>query len=104
MKKNDIYIASYAKFPSGITASTLYKEVVLGIILDRYSGEIKDVECSFVTRTARQYVKELLMGRSLNDVEEIIKDVEDNYFGMAKKSFVAVLINSYKRYKIISKE
>ncbi|MCC9293310.1 DUF3870 domain-containing protein [Clostridium sp. WLY-B-L2] len=105
MKKDNIFITGYAKLPKGITASQLYGgEVVIGVIVNRYSGEIQDIECSFVTDTAKKYAKELLIGRNLNDIREIVSDIEDNYFGMAKKSFIAVLINCYERYKIIVKK
>ncbi|MHC6180758.1 DUF3870 domain-containing protein [Clostridium sp. JNZ X4-2] len=101
MKKNNIFITGYAKLPKGITATEIYNEIVIGIIINRCSGEIQDVECSFVTDTAKKYAKNLLIGKNLNNVKEIVGDIEDNYFGMAKKSFIAVLINCYERYKII---
>ncbi len=105
LKQDNIFITGYAKLPKGITASQLYGgEVVIGVIVNRYSGEIQDIECSFVTDTAKKYAKELLIRKNLNDIEGIVSDIEDNYFGMAKKSFIAVLINCYERYKMIVKK
>lgn len=104
LKKDIIFITGYAKLPNGITVTELYNEMVMGVILNRHSGEIKDVECSFITSTAKKYTRELLIGRNLNDAKEIMRDIEDNYFGMAKKSFMAVLMNCYERYKMISRE
>jgi hypothetical protein len=102
LKKDNIFITGYAKLPKGITASQLYGgEIVIGIILNRYSSRILDAECSFVTDTAKKYAKELLVNKDLNDIDEIIADVEDNYFGMAKKSFIAVLTNCYEKYRIM---
>ena len=101
MKKYNVFITGYAKLPKGITAAEIYNEIVIGIIVNRYSGEIQDMECSFVTDTAKKYAKELLIGKNLNNIKEIVSDIEDNYFGMAKKSFIAVLINCHERYKII---
>lgn len=96
---NQIFITGYAKLPQGITAAELYHIIAVGIIVDGDTGEIFDVDCTLVTRVAREYVKKLCVGRTIDDMEVIEKAFNEKYFGSARKALISALRTCSEKFK-----
>ncbi|MCK8059538.1 MULTISPECIES: DUF3870 domain-containing protein [unclassified Fusibacter] len=103
MNENIIFVTGYAKLPQGITATELYTVIAVGVLLDRETGLITDVDCSLVTTVARQFVKELIVGKSILDLESIEKAFTERYHGSARKALLSSLKIINEKYQNILK-
>lgn len=99
--KNKVFISGYAKLPTGITASELYKVIVVGLLIEKDSGRIVDAECSLVTDLAKQMFKEITVNKNINDIESIEKVFVECYYGSAKKAVISALKTCYEKYNQI---
>jgi len=97
----EIFITGYAKLPQGITATELYKVIVVGLIVDKHSGIILDVDCSLVTRAAKEFIKELVVGKNIMDYDEIQNAFKYKYYGSAKKALISAMKTCHEKYKQI---
>lgn len=101
MENREILITGYADVPQGNAASELYTTIALGLVVDRLTGEILDVDCSLVTQIARDFVKQLVLHKNLNELELIEEAFNTRYFGSARKALImAVRICSEKFRRI----
>jgi len=99
---NRIFISGYAKLPKGITASELYGVIVVGLLINRNTGEILDAEASLVTDVARTFFKNHLIGENINNIDFIEKTFRDCYFGSARKAIISALRTCYEKYSQVS--
>ncbi len=97
MNDNSIFITGYAKLPHGITASSLYSVIAVGVILDSETGIVEDVDCSLVTSTAKRFVREVVMGKNILDYDSIATVFNERYHGSARKALLSA-------FKIISEK
>jgi len=95
---DSIFVSGYAKFPQNITGHELYKEVAIGLLIDKKTGKIIDVDCSLITRTAREFAAEILIGRNIRNLEPAVADFENHYFGHARGALIASLRSAQKQY------
>ena len=95
---DSIFVSGYAKFPQNITGHELYKEVAIGLIIEKESGKIIDVDCSLITRTAREFAAEILLGRNIHDLAPAVAEFENHYFGHARGALIASLRSAQKQY------
>ena len=93
-----IFVSGYAKFPQNITGHELYKDVAIGLLIDKQTGKIIDVDCSLITRTAREFAAEILIGRNIRNLEPAVADFENHYFGHARGALIASLQSAQKQY------
>lgn len=49
MERTEIFVTGYAKLPQGITAAELYSIIAVGMLVDRNTGVIGDVDCTLAT-------------------------------------------------------
>lgn len=96
-----VFVSGYAKLPSGITASELYKIIVVGLVVDRETGLIIDGECSLVTGIAKRFFSDIVVNKNLNNIEEIEQEFIDVYYGSAKKALISAMKTCYERYNQI---
>ncbi len=89
MNDNSIFITGYAKLPHGITASSLYSVIVVGVVLDSKTGIVEDVDCSLVTSTAKKLIKDLVVGRNILDYDGIVELLTERYHGSARKALMS---------------
>ncbi|RKD20935.1 protein of unknown function [Caminicella sporogenes DSM 14501] len=101
MEPYEIFITGYAKLPKGITATELYHVIAVGLIVDKYTGKILDVDCSLVTRVAKQFIKNLVVGKNLKDFDSIQNDLKNHYYGSAKKALISAFKTCHEKYKQI---
>ncbi len=101
MENREILITGYARIPQGLAASEIYTTIALGLLVDRETGEIMDVDCSLITQIARDFVKQLVLHKNLNELDVIEEAFNTRYFGSARKALVlAVRICSEKYHRI----
>lgn len=91
MHEDLIFITGYAKFPGGITAQELYSVIAVGVIVNKQTGVIEDVDCSLVTTVARQFVRDLLVDRSIVNYDQIQAVFKARYHGSARKALLSAL-------------
>lgn len=98
MERKKIFISGYAKLPEGITATELYKVVAIGLIVDRNTSEILEVDVTLSTSTGKRFISDLLVGRKLLDIDEIESSIKGGYFGSAKKAIIMSIRKCYEKY------
>lgn len=99
MTSPKIFISGYAKLPRGITATELYSVVAVGLLVNRYTGEILDAEASLVTTVAQNFLRNRLIGENLNHIDEIESIFKECYFGSARKAIISALRTCHEKYK-----
>ncbi len=104
MQNNQIFISGYAKLPQGITAAELYTVIAVGMVIDKVTGEILEVDCTLSTDVAKCFVKRLLVGQNLNDLESIEATFSESYFGSAKKALLSAIRIANERFLNIKKD
>ncbi|MCT4633303.1 MAG: DUF3870 domain-containing protein [Firmicutes bacterium] len=98
MEKRDIFLTGYAKLPRGITATELYSVIAVGIVVEYPSGNIKDVDCSLVTSTAKVFVKDMMVGKNIMDFDVIERDFNTVYFGSARKALISAVKSCHEKF------
>ncbi|TCO71349.1 uncharacterized protein DUF3870 [Marinisporobacter balticus] len=96
-----IFISGYAKLPKGITSTELYSVIAVGVLVNRYTGEVFEAEASLVTSVAKDFFRNHLVGKNLNNFDEIEKMFKENYFGSARKAIISALRTCYEKYEQI---
>ncbi|MEW6523335.1 MAG: DUF3870 domain-containing protein [Bacillota bacterium] len=95
-----LFITGYAKLPSGITATELFKIVGVGLEVDAVTGTILAADCTLATDVGRQFVARLLVGKSIDtDVVTMIKSIECWYHGSAQKAIVTALRICHEKFR-----
>lgn len=102
MESQTILITGYAKLPQGIAATEIYPAIALGLVVDRETGEVLDVDCSLVTQIARDFVKDLILHRNLKESEEIEALFNARFFGSARKSLILALRTCSEKYRALT--
>ncbi|MCT4604610.1 MAG: DUF3870 domain-containing protein [Marinisporobacter sp.] len=101
MLPNKVFISGYAKLPKGITATELYSVISVGLLVNRYTGEILDAEASLVTTVAKNFFKNNLVGENINHVDEIEKIFKESYYGSARKAIISALRTCHEKFRQI---
>jgi hypothetical protein len=101
MERKEIFVTGYAKLPQGITAAELYSIIAVGMMVDRETGLIADVDCTLATEMGKNFVKNLVIGKNLNEVEAIDAEFNLNYYGSAKKALISAIRTCNEKYRQI---
>jgi len=104
VETQEILITGYAKVPQGLAASELYTTIALGLLVDKNTGEILDVDCSLVTQIARDFVKQLIIHKNLNELDVIEEALNTRYFGSARKALILAVRACLDKYQAIGTE
>ncbi|MCX7779360.1 MAG: DUF3870 domain-containing protein [Negativicutes bacterium] len=103
MKKSagqQVLFSGYAKLPTGITASEMYKVIGVVVLIDVDTGEIVEADCTLATHVARKHVSSALIGYSLkNGPDQILRVIDQIYQGSAKKAIITALRIIYDKYR-----
>lgn len=95
-----ILFSGYAKLPTGITASEMYKVIGLVVLIDVDTGEIVEADCTLATKVARKHVSETLVGQTVkNGPDHILRQIDQVYQGSAKKAVITALRIIYDKYR-----
>lgn len=95
-----VLFSGYAKLPTGITATELYRVIGLVILIDVETETIVEADCTLATETARKHVAETLLGQSLkHGPEPLVRLIDQVYQGSAKKAIITSLRICYDKYR-----
>ena len=99
-KAREVLFSGYAKLPTGITASEMYRVIGIIVLIDMEEEKIIDADCTLATGLARRTVIGLLNGQSIKDgVGDIATKVDEVYQGSAKKAVITALRIIYDKYR-----
>ena len=108
MPNKKVLFSGYAKLPTGITASEMYKVIGLITVIDIETGIIEEADCTLATELARRHLCAYIVGYNINDGPEKLQEILDTaYQGSAKKAFstaIRIIYDKYKSYKTESNE
>ena len=103
MQDKKVLFSGYAKLPTGITASEMYKVIGIIVVVDMKTGLIENADCTLATNTAKNHVCKHIIGYNLSNGPEGLQEVlEDVYQGSAKKAVttaIRIIYDKYKSYK-----
>jgi hypothetical protein len=94
-----ILFSGYAKLPTGITASEIYKVIGVVLSIDEDTGNIIEADCTLATAVARNHVSSILVGNSISNPDYLVKIVDTTYQGSAKKAIITAIRIIYDKYR-----
>ncbi|MBP2635899.1 MAG: hypothetical protein H6Q72_1806 [Firmicutes bacterium] len=94
-----ILFSGYAKLPTGITASEIYKVIGVVISVDEDTALIMEADCTLATAVARNHVSSILIGKSINNPDQLVRIVDKTYQGSAKKAIITAIRIIYDKYR-----
>lgn len=90
--RDTIFVTSYAKLPTAITAEKLYQVIAIGLEVEPLTGEIVDGDCTLATELGRDFFKRVVIGHNIETgSEELMKEFETRYQGSARKAILTAL-------------
>jgi hypothetical protein len=99
-KMREVLFSGYAKLPTGITASEMYRVIGIIVLIDMEEEVILKADCTLATELARTTVSDLLVGKSIKDgVGEIAAHVDEAYQGSAKKAIITAMRIIYDKFR-----
>lgn len=99
IQRKHILFSGYAKLPTGITASEIYKVIGVVLLIDEDTGNILEADCTLATAVARNHVSSILIGRSITNPENLVRIVDTTYHGSAKKAIITAIRIIYDKYR-----
>lgn len=103
VSENMILFSGYAKLPTGITASEIYKLIGIIVLVDTNTGVIVEADCTLATALARRHVSDAIVGYDLNrGCEPLQQHLDKVYQGSAKKAVttaIRIIYDKYRSYK-----
>lgn len=95
-----VLFSGYAKLPTGITASEIYKVIGVIVVIDMNTGIIVDADCTLATQVARAHISRVIIGYDFSNGPELLqRKVEDMYQGSAKKAITTAIRIIYDKYR-----
>jgi len=99
VNKNEVFVTGYAKLPKGITAAELYSIIAVGMLVDRDTGVINEVDCTLATVIGKNVVKSLVIGQNINDLVAIEAQFNRQYYGSAKKALISAIRTCNEKFR-----
>ncbi len=100
MNMNTVFIAGYARLPSGMAARNMYDMLTITAEIDKKYGVIVSTSCTLATNHAQKFVEQLLRGYSLQDgIDAPVKKIREHYLGKAGSALESALKDLYKQYE-----
>lgn len=97
---NLILFSGYAKLPTGITASEMYKVIGVIVLIDMENELIVEADCTLATQLANKHVSSTLVGCTMkNGPEPLVRMIDQVYQGSAKKAIITALRIIYDKYR-----
>ncbi|EHL79026.1 hypothetical protein HMPREF1015_02297 [Bacillus smithii 7_3_47FAA] len=95
-----IYIIGDAKAPLNNPITKHFNQYFIGLVVDRTSGKIVDVECSATIQLTVQFLKSIFVGKNIED-PVLIQEISQRYFGSSQKALIVAFQDAQKKYKRI---
>ncbi|EGO62097.1 DUF3870 domain-containing protein [Acetonema longum] len=97
---NIILFSGYAKLPTGITASEMYKVIGVVVLIDVEKEIITEADCTLATKLANRHISSALIGCTMKDgPDPLVRLVDQIYQGSAKKAIITALRIIYDKYR-----
>lgn len=95
-----VLFSGYAKLPTGITATELYRVIGLVILVDIETDTIVEADCTLATHVSRKHVAEILVGETLkHGPEPLVRLIDQYYQGSAKKAIITAIRISCDKFR-----
>ncbi|HEY8528249.1 MAG TPA: DUF3870 domain-containing protein [Paenibacillaceae bacterium] len=95
-----VLVTGYSKAPQGTSMHEMYKYTGIVMEIHKETDVILDVEFTFVTDLAKNYLKRLLMGYDMkNGIEPLIERIKEHYLAPSQQSVIVALKVAYQRYR-----
>jgi hypothetical protein len=99
-ERETVFFSGYAKLPSGITATEMYRIIGIMIVVDMETETITEADCTLITETGRNFVKKIIEGFCLaKGIEPLLDMIDLRYQGNAKRAIISALKIIYDKYK-----
>ncbi len=97
---NTVFVIGDAKSPQNNPITEKFKAYFIGLVIDRQTHVIVDVECSATILLTNQFVKSLMIGKHMVN-NDIIDSINLRYFGASQKALVVAFKDAQKKYQQI---
>jgi len=95
-----VLVTGYSKAPKGTAMHEKYKYTGIVLEIHKETDIILDVEFTFVTDLARNYLKRLLKGYDMKTgIEPLVDLIKEHYLAPSQQSVIVALKVAYQRYR-----
>lgn len=96
MPKN-VTVYGYARMPQGTPLYEMHKAIALGLLIDKGTDCILDIDATFISRLSRESIR-LLIGHKITEKDNLIEIIESTYIGLGQRPLISALLDAQKRY------
>ena len=94
-----VLVTAYAKAPQGSAMYEVYGYAGIVLEIDPSNHTIVDVEFTFITSLAKNFIRRLIVGYNLsNGIDDLVQKIEAHYFAPSTSSVIVALKAANKRY------
>jgi len=103
--KNMIFITGQARPIKEDVINNVYQVLSLGLVIDKETNIIVDVDCTTVMDLTKNFIREILIGRNfIMDINDIEHEIRERFFGLIQKPLIVSLKDANNRYRMICAE
>ncbi|MDF2713375.1 MAG: hypothetical protein K0R28_300 [Paenibacillus sp.] len=96
---NTVLVTAYGKAPQGSAMYEVYKYAGIVLEIDPSDHTIVDVEFTFITDLAKDFIRRLVIGYNLSQgIDDLVRRIEAHYFAPSTNSVIVALKAANKRY------
>lgn len=100
--KNMIFITGQARPIKDDVINNVYQVLSFGLVIDRNTDIIVDVDCTTVMDLTKNFIRDLLVGRNfVAEINDIEHDIRERFFGLIQKPLIVSLKDANNRYRMI---
>lgn len=100
--KNMIFITGQARPIKDDVINNVYQVLSFGLVIDRNTDIIVDVDCTTVMDLTKNFIREILVGRNfVTDINYIELEIKERFFGLIQKPLIVSLKDANNRYRMI---
>ncbi len=101
---NTIYVVGHGKTGSDNAITDTFRIFFLGIVIDRDTDEIIDIECTATIGITSRFVHDIFVGRKLDCYDEsLVDEISNRYFGSSQKAIIVAYRDALKKYLELKK-
>lgn len=92
-------MTAYSKAPQGSAMYERFKHSGLVLEIEKETHLIRNVEFTFVTNLAQQYLEQLVVGANFyTDLELLITRIQEHFLAPSQQSIIVALKNAHQRF------
>ncbi|WP_235961073.1 DUF3870 domain-containing protein [Savagea serpentis] len=94
-----VLVTAYSKAPQGSAMYERFKHSGLVLEIEKETHLIRNVEFTFVTKLAQQYLEQLVVGANFHtDLEFLIERIQQHFLAPSQQSIIVALKNAHQRF------